>query len=134
MLMKCIKGPAWRPHINAVCLSNPLHFTHVDLVDSDPDDPASFAAFVASRCRAYVLAPDPLGVPVQGLEHGCNCYSSGEALNNECIMPRAWRGMLEWLDNLHADPGFCEPRVVVGDVDVDVDVEEVIDGEDEAED
>ncbi|RMJ27394.1 hypothetical protein PHISP_01710 [Aspergillus sp. HF37] len=125
------KWPSWRPHINALCFASPLHFTHVDLVDSDPDDPASFAAFVASRCRAYVLAPDPLGVPAQcSGEHGCNCYSSGEALNNECIMPRAWRGMLEWLDSVHADPGFCEPRVVIRDVDVEV---EVIGDEDEAE-
>lgn len=131
MLIALAAGNSWRPYISALCLSNPLHFTHVHLTDSDPADPDSFAAFVASRCRAYVLAPEPLGVPVQGFrQHGCNCYSSGEALNIECIMPSAWRAMLQWLENVHKDPGLCEPRLVIRDAGFD-EVEGIIDDAEE---
>ncbi|BCR91300.1 uncharacterized protein ACHE_70143S [Aspergillus chevalieri] len=103
-----------------MCLTSPLHFTHIHLAESDPSSPDSFAAFVASRCRAYVLSEEPLGVPVEGIrQHGCNCYASGEALNIECIMPRAWKAMLEWLERVHADPDYYETKLVVKEVSID---------------
>ncbi|KAI9929242.1 hypothetical protein ASPWEDRAFT_103510 [Aspergillus wentii DTO 134E9] len=108
----------WRPYISGICLSNPLQFTHIDLLDTSA---SSFSAFVSSRCRAYVLSDRPLGMPVSGFrEHGCNCYSSGEELNIECIMASAWESMLEWLGKVHADPGYCEKQLMVQDVEVDL--------------
>lgn len=72
-----------------MCLTNPLHFTHIHLVESDPSSPDLFATFVASRYRAYVLSKEALGVPVEGIrQHGHNYYLSGEAFNIERIMPR----------------------------------------------
>lgn len=78
-------------------------------------DPEFFTAFVSSRCIAYVLSPDELGMLQSGYRsHGCNCYSSGEPLNSECILPSAWPHMLSWLDKLHRDPGYAEQVVVMG--------------------
>ncbi|KAL2827847.1 Arb2 domain-containing protein [Aspergillus pseudoustus] len=107
----------WRHHISAICLSNPLHTKAANLIPQcdQPTGADSLAAFVASRCRAYLLSGEPLGIPLfDSPEHGCNCYSSGEGLNVECIMPKAWPHMLEWLDRAYADPGYCEdqPEVV----------------------
>ncbi|EAW11558.1 uncharacterized protein ACLA_092560 [Aspergillus clavatus NRRL 1] len=111
---------SWKPYISAIALSNPLHSPRVDLVEEDPVSPGSFTSFIASRCRAYVISDQPLDFPVPGFaENGCNCYSSGEGLNVECIMPKAWRSMLEWLAKLHADPSECEAQVEFRKVDGD---------------
>ncbi|KAH1998596.1 hypothetical protein KXV80_005565 [Aspergillus fumigatus] len=103
---------AWRPYISAIALSNPLHYTHFDLVKESPAVPSSFISFISSHCRAYVLSDKPVGVPVSGFqEHGCNCYSSGEALHTECIMPKAWKDMLDWLAKTYADPSGGEAHL-----------------------
>ncbi|EDN08878.1 predicted protein [Histoplasma mississippiense (nom. inval.)] len=115
---------AWKPRISSLCLSNPLH-------DTNHLHPPDFANFMSTRSRAYLLSEKPLNTPVAGrYQFGCNCYSSGEALNVESIMPRAWGGMLKWLDAMFEDSGLEEVEVIVGEneagedggVDVDVDV------------
>ncbi|PLB45748.1 hypothetical protein P170DRAFT_500300 [Aspergillus steynii IBT 23096] len=120
----------WHTRISSICLTNPLHFTHLELspdihtiIDCDsPTTPTSsvpsFASFIATRCRAYVLSQEPLGLPVPGASaHGCNCFSSGEALNVECIFPRACDAMLDWLDLTYREPGFCEDRLQLVEFD-----------------
>ncbi|KAL6237696.1 hypothetical protein BDW75DRAFT_248709 [Aspergillus navahoensis] len=115
-----------RNNISAICLANPLHTKSFDLDSSESNttrtesagsDPASFAAFMSSRCRSYVLSPEPLGFPnpitEQELDRGCNCYSAGEELNAECIIPRAWKHMLAWLSRAYKDPELCEAQFVV---------------------
>lgn len=75
---------------------------------------------MSSRCRAYTLFPEPLGFPLprsDAEKHGCNCYSSGEELNAECIMPKAWRHMLEWLRRAYEDEGFSEAQLFIQDVE-----------------
>lgn len=119
----------WRGIISGIGLTNPLHFKHVHLTDEDADEEGSFAWFLERRCRAYVLSPEGLGTPMEGFGlHGCNCYSGGEELNIECIMPRAWGHMLEWLERVHADQGVCEPKLVIRDVEVD-ELEGIIGGD-----
>ncbi|KAL3442068.1 Arb2 domain-containing protein [Aspergillus insuetus] len=106
----------WRSHISAICLANPLHTKTTELAPScgQPGEADSFAAFIASRCRAYLLSNEPLGLPLFDTpDHGCNCYSSGEGLNVECIMPKAWPHMLKWLDHAYADPDYCEEQLEV---------------------
>jgi hypothetical protein len=96
-----------------MCLAEPLHSSY-DLEEDDLTNPASFAAFVSSRCRGYVLSDKLVGDRVTGYrDHGCNCYSSGEALNAECIMPMAWRHMLDWLDLAHADRNYAEQVMIL---------------------
>lgn len=69
----------------------------------------SFAAFISSRCVAYVLSIDELGQLQSGYRnHGCNCYSAGEPLNIECILPSAWPHMLAWLDKVYKNPEYVE--------------------------
>ncbi|GFF49514.1 isoform 3 of protein FAM172A [Aspergillus udagawae] len=109
---------SWRPYISAIALSNPLHHTHIDLVEESPALPSSFISFIFSRCRAYVLSDKPVGFPVPGFqEHGCNCYSSGEALHTECIMPNAWEDMLEWLAKIYANPSDGEAHLEFKELD-----------------
>jgi hypothetical protein len=99
-------------------LAEPLH-SSCDLEEDDLTNPTSFAAFMSSRCRGYVLSDKPAGERVAGYrDHGCNCYSSGEALNAECIMPMAWRDMLDWLNRTHADRNYSEQvMILASDVD-----------------
>lgn len=121
-------GSSWSPYINAICLASPLHFANIDLnpYDNDNDNesetetdnqndsntnPNSFTSFLLARGRAYVVSPEPCGVPVPGIEeHGCNCFASGEELNIECVMGAAWKEMVQWLEKVHADPEYCEDR------------------------
>jgi hypothetical protein len=87
-------------------------------MDSLPN-PESFATFVSSRCIAYVLSLDELGMLQAGYgSHGCNCYSAGESLNNECILPSAWPHMLAWLDKVYKDPEYVE-QIMIPSTDVD---------------
>ncbi|PYH83954.1 Arb2 domain-containing protein [Aspergillus uvarum CBS 121591] len=109
---------SWRPFISAICLANPLQLARIefgsDYENAASADSTSFAAFVASRCRGYVLSDQPLGVPVEAmLDSGCNCYASGEGLNSECIMLKAWRHALGWLNQAFADPGYGEARLEI---------------------
>lgn len=91
-------------------------------------DPQSFAAFVSSRCVAYVLSSDELGTLQAGFgSHGCNCYSAGEPLNIECILPRAWPHMLSWLDKAYNDPEYVE-RIVFPGSDVEDELSEAMEG------
>ncbi|PLN80712.1 Arb2 domain-domain-containing protein [Aspergillus taichungensis] len=106
----------WRGSISAICISHPLHHAPFELdqpgAESSPSD--SFPSFVSSRCRAYVLSDKQVGLPVPGSdEHVCNCYSSGEELNVECIMPAAWKDMLEWLTRMYESPELCEEQLKV---------------------
>ncbi|KAI9373278.1 Arb2 domain-containing protein [Aspergillus egyptiacus] len=107
----------WRQHISAICLANPLHDRTIELAEvNGQESRGSFAAFIASRCRSYLLSPQPLGVPLsEEQDFGCNCYSSGEELNAECIMPRAWSHMLDWLNQTYLNPDHCEELLVVSE-------------------
>lgn len=76
------------------------------------------------RARAYLISSDPLGTPLSGCARfGCNCYSSGEAVNTECIMPTAYRSMLGFFQLVADVPGYQE----VGDVELTA-VKEAVNG------
>lgn len=61
------------------------------------------------RARAYLLSPHPLDTPLSGREDiGCNCFSSGEAVHTECIMPQAHRSMLGFFQLVADVPGYQE--------------------------
>jgi hypothetical protein len=102
-------GPQWQSRISAIALSNPMH-------DVNHLHPPEFAKFISTRCRAYLVSSSPLGQPVDGrYEFGCNCFSSGEPQNVECIMPRAWPNMLKWLNTMYECPELEEVELIVMD-------------------
>ncbi|KAB8261175.1 Arb2 domain-containing protein [Aspergillus pseudonomiae] len=107
----------WRGYISAIVFTNPLHSVDLELAVTD-EISGSFLAFISSRCRAYVISDELQGCLVPGARrHGCNCYSSGERQHVECIMPRAWKHMLEWLNRAHADPTMYEAQLKLKEMD-----------------
>ncbi|KAJ5095618.1 Arb2 domain-containing protein [Penicillium alfredii] len=112
----------WRNHISGMCVGSPIQTVLFDLDKTELSNPDSFTAFVSRRCRGYLVGPNVLGTPEAGyVEHGCNCYASGEDSFTECIMPKAWRHMLSWLDKLQVDPSYQEqPRLLLGDMDAGI--------------
>lgn len=112
-------GHDWRPYISGIVLGDPIHLTGVDLDMDTLAEPESLTVFISTRCIAYVLSTDQLGTLQSGYgNHGCNCYSAGEALNIECILPSAWPHMLSWLDKVHKDPEYAE-QIMIMDADVE---------------
>ncbi|KAF3490910.1 uncharacterized protein GIQ15_00427 [Arthroderma uncinatum] len=97
----------WKSRISSITLGNPLH-------DVNHLHPPEFAEFISTRCRAYLISEAELDQPVAGrYEYGCNCYSSGESKNVECIIPRAYGSMLKWLDHMSENPGLKEVEVFI---------------------
>lgn len=96
-----------------MCFADPLHSVY-DLDEAELANPASFSAFLSSRCRAYILSEKELGAQEAGYrDRGCNCYSSGESLNAECIMPKAWSHMLAWLDQCYYETHYAEKVLIM---------------------
>ena len=65
------------------------------------------------RARIYLLSTEPLNTPLPSEDgndenFGAPCYSSGEEKYTECIMVRAWKGMLEWFELVESTPGYCQ--------------------------
>lgn len=93
----------WASRVNAVALFAPMHTIDDLLIPSDYSG-TSFAHFIANRARGYILSDSPVGdlssAPFDQSKYGCNIYSSGEAKYEECIMPKAWRNMLQWFHRL----------------------------------
>ena len=67
----------------------------------------NFRLFFAKRARAYLLSHHPIGDPLSGREDfGCNCYSSGEKVYSECIMPAAYKQILGFFQLVNQVPGY----------------------------
>lgn len=93
----------WEGRIQAIAVGAGYMWTNGEVHD------AEFAKFWGKRARVYLLSPHPLETPLSGREHfGCNCYSSGEAIHTECIMPRAYRSMLGFFRLVADVPGYQE--------------------------
>lgn len=105
-----LSGSIWHHYISSMVFCNPLHNKGIEIVgDGGSKEAESFRQFLLTRCRAYLLSPEPRGVPIPGVaEHGCNCFSSGEALNIEGITPAIWKDMLQWMEAMYADPKHQE--------------------------
>ena len=109
--------------MNGICLIAPLHGLE-DLLPHSPNPTStstdstsqmtaasSFAYFISTRCRGYVVDKAPIGTLVEGrAEFGCNVYTSGEHHYVECIMIRAWRDMLDWFGRLSKGEDGAEEK------------------------
>ena len=107
----------WKTSISGICFSRPQHQKHNLTLDSSDDtvpEIGSFAHFISTRSRAYVLSDKPLEWPVPGtLEYGCNTYSGNEPLNHEDVIVSSWQSMLQWFDKIYADPSYEEVEFVI---------------------
>ncbi|KAJ5888457.1 hypothetical protein N7495_008498 [Penicillium taxi] len=100
-------GSDWRPYINGIALGAPLQSEYGGQFDPKlVDDLTTFTSFLARRGRSYVLHKKRIGryIPGDWEVTGCKVYSSGEELNQECILRRAWPDIIDWLNLLHQDP------------------------------
>jgi hypothetical protein len=69
-----------------------------------------------------VVHEAPLGKLVEGpVEFGCNVYASGEHLNIECIMVRAWGHMLDWFGRLSSGEENAEEKWEIPETEGDID-------------
>ena len=67
-----------------------------------------FKEFWGKRGRAYVLSPEELETPLNGRKQfGCNVYSAGEPHHVECIMPRAYKNILRYLQLVEDAPNYA---------------------------
>lgn len=107
-------GSEWSARINGICLFNP-QYKFDDLIADDPQH-QTFGDFMSRRCRAYILAAEPVETAMTGREKfGCNCYSSGEKNYQECAFISAWRSVLDWFDMISLVPTFEEkPQTIEG--------------------
>ena len=65
-----------------------------------------------------MLSKEPVDTPLTGrAEYGCNCYSAGEPLYTECIMPVAKERMLRYFDLVAKVPGYEEIEVPMPDLE-----------------
>lgn len=80
---------------------------------------------VSQRGRAYLISKEPIDTPLSGrAQYGCNCYSSGEPLYSECIMPVAQERFLAYFDLVAKVPGYEEMEVPIPDLEGVVDPED----------
>ncbi|KAJ5156049.1 hypothetical protein N7492_008852 [Penicillium capsulatum] len=102
----------WRQSIAGICFGDPLHTAEFDVGTSDQSEPTSLAYFLTTRCRAYVLSAKPVGSHDNDSgQYGCNCYSSSEPANTDCIMIAAWRDMLARLWIYFEERDYAEPSL-----------------------
>ena len=61
----------------------------------------------SQRGRAYLLSEHWQGTPMTGREHfGCNVFASGEHCWTECIMPRAYHAIVDYISLVARHPHY----------------------------
>ncbi|SLM38485.1 Arb2 domain [Lasallia pustulata] len=109
---------AWKGRVQAVVLGAPHTW-----VSEYRDE--RFREFLGKRGRAYLISKEPIDTPLSGrAQYGCNCYSSGEPLYSECIMPVAQERFLAYFDLVAKVPGYEEMEVPIPDLEGVVDPED----------
>lgn len=72
-----------------------------------------------------MLSSETVGTHDKDIHHfGCNCYSSSEGSNADCIMIQAWKDMLARLHIYFEEPDFSEPELVGWEEDTEATLEE----------
>lgn len=103
---------AWSSRIGALALANPLHLPS-EITNR------TFAAFLRARARSYLTSDQP-----QMLDQAdtiCPCFSSGEQVYLECIMPAANKLMLDFFRDVvvEGDAFVNAPTEIYGGGEVD---------------
>ncbi|KAH8803078.1 Arb2 domain-containing protein [Xylogone sp. PMI_703] len=87
---------------------------------------AHFADWMTSRARAYLASEEPEGIFIAGPEgrprkmipaHGCPCFSLGEPYYSEALLPKGFRTIIDWFQEVAQDPCYTNPNFVILDED-----------------
>ncbi|KAI4175083.1 MAG: hypothetical protein LQ343_001844 [Gyalolechia ehrenbergii] len=98
----------WEKNVQAMAIGTAF----LPLMEDTGKD-KSFKEFWGDRVRAYMQSAEPLETPLIGRKDcGCNCYSAGEDQVLECIMPNAYKSMLEFFQLVNEVPGYRELAAV----------------------
>ena len=72
------------------------------------------------RARAYMCSPLQGGTPIPDMTSGCPTFASGEDLYTECIMPAAYRSMLDFFTDVAVQgDDFKNPTIEIYGKDPD---------------
>lgn len=82
------------------------------------------------RGRAFYVSDEPCGTFLAGAEgnrnvpaHGCPVFSLGEPYYAETMLPKGYKTIVDWFQEVAADPNYANPNLVRFDDD-DTDEEE----------
>jgi hypothetical protein len=77
-----------------------------------------------------LISPEPRGTFLAGPDgnrrvqaHGCPAFSLGEPYYSETMLPKGYKTVIDWFQEVAADPDYANPHFVRFDDD-DSDVEE----------
>lgn len=111
----------WQEKVRAVCVG----MGYIPIMNDELHD-AAFKEFWTKKAHLYLIHDDPAGTPLPGRRQaGCNCFSSGEGANVECIMPSAYKTMLAFFDLVKETPGYEEPELDIAEFDEEEDARTV---------
>jgi hypothetical protein len=97
-----------------MALINPEALSSHDFDVGDATDSKSFAHFLQTRCRAWVLSDSPIGTRVDDHNiYGCNVYSCGEDRKTACMITRGLGHIWSWIKVMHQCPLAREASDVV---------------------
>ncbi|RFU33715.1 hypothetical protein B7463_g2621, partial [Scytalidium lignicola] len=94
---------------------------------------AHFADWMASRARVYLPSEEPCEVFIAGPNgrprqkipaHGCPCFSLGEPYYSEALLPKGFKVVLDWFQEVAQDPCYANPGFVILDEEDDEEDEE----------
>lgn len=81
--------------------------------------PSSASNIFLQRGRAYLISEEPCGTFIAGPEgskrepaHGCPIFSLGEPYYTEAMLPRGYKTVVDWFQEVAANPDYANPQFV----------------------
>ncbi|TAQ89764.1 hypothetical protein B7494_g1919 [Chlorociboria aeruginascens] len=107
----------WRNRVSAFAeVATYYHITDFKDPTKPERDNKEFAEWLSNRARAYVPSPEPLGTYLYGPEglkrepaHGCPTFALGESGLSELMLPKGYKIILEWFQQVAADKDYENP-------------------------
>jgi hypothetical protein len=84
------------------------------------------------RGRAYLISCEPCGTYIAGPDgnarrhieaHGCPVFSLGEPYYSEMMLPKGYKTIVSWFEEVAAEPGYANPEFMRYDEDADEDAD-----------
>jgi len=92
--------------------------------NSDEITNPQFANFIQDRGRVYLISDEPCGTFLTGAHgyrhigaYGCPVFSLGEPYYTEMLLPRGYKTLIDWFQEVAEDPEYVNPEYVRYDDD-----------------